>query len=190
MTTIADDARGDQALVARVIAGDEAAFGSLIHRYEARLVRYATYLLHDEPMAHDAVQEAFIKTYQNLRSYNKKYKFSSWIYRIVHNEAMNLVKRQRHEVTEFDETRLDELHAHESSVVQEIDKNILSEALSSCLEELDTRLREVLMLQYYEQMKYIEIADVLHVPVSTVGVWSSRAKARLRKLCEQKGVTR
>ena len=77
----------DEVLVVQVIEGDADAYATLMTRYESRLLRYVIYLIHDQAAAEDAVQETFIKAYQNLRSYKPSYKFSSWIYRIAHNEA-------------------------------------------------------------------------------------------------------
>jgi RNA polymerase sigma-70 factor (ECF subfamily) len=178
----------DAKVVAEVINGNTDAYGELILRYEPKLIRYVTYLIHDRTAASDVVQETFIKAYQNLRSYNSKYKFSSWIYRISHNEAMNAVKRvQRLSGADIDELpeigydpRLDEL----------VDKKILAEDVHGCLGKLAPKYREVVQLVYFEHMKYEEASDVLHVPTSSIGVWLSRAKSQLREICKKRGVRR
>jgi RNA polymerase sigma-70 factor (ECF subfamily) len=177
----------DEEIVPLIIGGNIDLFGLIMERYEARLMRYAVYLVHDEMMASDIVQETFIKSYKNLQSFNSKYKFSSWIYRIAHNEAMNLVKHERHISRDTD---IEEIHeaSYEATTVQDIDRAILQGNVKDCLDSLDLRYREVLMLQYYENMKYSEIADVLHMPVSTVGVWASRGKTMLKNICTKKGV--
>lgn len=177
----------DAALVERIAGGDTDGFEELMNRYEAKLLRYAIYLIHDDSLAQDIVQETFIKTYRNLRGYNPKYKFSSWIYRITHNEAMSAVRAQRHIASDVDVESLEE--SHESTTIRDIDHAILHGKMRSCLDTIPAKYREVLMLQYYENMQYGEIADILHIPPSTVGVWSMRGKAQLKKLCEEKGVT-
>lgn len=181
------DNKTDENIVAIVTGGDVDAYGELMSRYEQKLLRYVVYLIHDHAMASDVVQDTFIKTYQNLNAFNTKYKFSSWIYRIAHNEAMNAVKKERHILHHLDAEYAAEV-GYESSIVQDIDKAILQNDVRMCLEQLDIKYREVLMLQYYEQMKYSDIADILHIPVATVGVRVGRAKRKLRQLCEQKGV--
>lgn len=178
----------DVALIERIVDGDTEGFGELMNRYEAKLLRYAVYLIHDDALAQDIVQDTFIKTYRNLRGYNQKYKFSSWIYRIAHNEAMSAVRKMRHIAQDVDLENVED-EGKESTIIREIDHAILRGKMQSCLDSIEAKYREVLMLQYYENMQYDEIADILHVPSSTVGVWSSRGKARLRKLCEEKGVT-
>lgn len=178
----------DAELVRAITDGDNERFGELMSRYEAKLLRYAVYLIHNEALAQDIVQEAFIKTYKNLRGYNAKYKFSSWIYRIVHNEAMSAVRGRQYIAEDVDIETIQE-PSSESTTIRDIDRAILRGTMQACLDEIDAKYREVLMLQYYENMQYDEIADVLHVPASTVGVWSLRGKAKLKKLCEEKGVT-
>ncbi len=183
-----DKSEPDETLVARVVGGDTDAYASLMGRYEAKLVRYATYLIHDQMTAHDIVQDTFIKAYQNLQGFNPKYKFSSWVYRIAHNEAMNTVKKSKH----ISPDSFDELHdyTYEPNVSELIDKDMLKEHVQTCMSKLDPKYREVVQLVYYEHMKYEEVSDILHVPTSTVGVWLARAKKRLKQLCEQQGVTR
>lgn len=177
----------DEDIVAQVIGGDIDAFGDIMQRYETRLVRYVVYLIHNEHAARDVVQESFIKAYQNLQGFNAKYKFSSWIYRIAHNEAMNAVKREKHLAHDIDVDEISEA-SYETSTIQDIDRTILQGDVKACLDSLELKYREVLMLQYYENMKYSEISDVLHIPESTVGVWAKRGKAILKHICEKKGV--
>lgn len=179
--------KSDESIVKLITSGDIDAYGELMARYEQKLLRYVIYLIHDHATAADVVQETFIKTYQNLNGFNAKYKFSSWIYRIAHNEAMNAIKKDRHIAYDVDTETVQEA-TYESTVIQDIDQAILKADMQLCLDKLDIKYREVLMLQYYENMKYSDIADILHIPVATVGVRATRAKAKLRVLCEQKGV--
>jgi RNA polymerase sigma-70 factor (ECF subfamily) len=177
----------DAELVERVVNGDTESFAELIRRYEEKLFRYVLYLTHDTTLSEDIVQDTFIKAYQNLQSYNPKYSFSSWVYRIAHNGAMDSFRKSRHIADGVEVDSLEQA-SDEMNIVQSIDREILHDDVQECLEELEAKYREVLMLQYYENMRFSDIADVLHIPVSTVGVWSSRGKTRLRKLCEKKGV--
>ena len=181
-----DTEQADEAIVARVTSGETDAYAILMQRYEQKLLRYVTYLIHDQFTARDVVQETFIKAYQNLRGFNPKYRFSPWIYRIAHNEAMNALKKSgRHPADDIDtlpdvsyDARLDEL----------LDVELVKHHVNGCLSQLEPKYREVVQLVYFEGMKYEDVSDVLHLPVSTVGVWLSRAKAKLKQICEAKGV--
>lgn len=178
----------DEAIVARVTGGNIDDYELLLQRYEAKLQRYVTYLIHDSSAAFDIVQETFIKAYHNLQGFNPKYKFSSWVYRIAHNEAMNYVKKNRH-LTGDDIDMLPDT-PYDAKLDELVDADIIKTHVRECLAELEPKYRDVLQLVYFENMKYEEVSDVLHVPSSTVGVWLSRAKLRLRAICEQKGVER
>lgn len=177
----------DENIVAKIIGGDINAYGDLMNRYEQKLLRYVIYLTREQIPAADVVQDTFIKAYQNLRGFNPKYKFSSWIYRIAHNEAMNAVKKECRINRNIDIENISET-IHESDIIDKIDRKILNTNLQVCLDDLDNKYREILMLQYFENMKYSEISDVLRIPTATVGVRSSRAKAKLKQICEEKGI--
>ena len=85
----------DSQVVALVLSGDVDAYSLIVERYESKLMRYATYILKDYDVASDITQEAFIKAYINLHSFKLDKQFSPWIYRILHNGAMNFIKRNK-----------------------------------------------------------------------------------------------
>lgn len=177
----------DELIIAEVIRGDIDSYGQIMSRYEQKLLRYVIYLARDQINADDVVQDTFIKAYQNLKSFNNKFKFSSWIYRIAHNETMNAIKKENRNAHDLDFENIEEF-SHESDVIKNIDKVILKREINFCLNSLSDKYREVLMLQYFENMKYVEIADILRIPVATVGVRCSRAKNQLKKICQERGV--
>ena len=178
----------DELIVASVASGNVDKFADIMDRYEPKLTRYVVYLIHDPATAKDVVQDTFIKAYQNLNSFNPKYKFSSWIYRIAHNEAMNAIKKHRFLYSE----EVDDLPSkeYEQNISELIDDDLLKTNVHDCLKQLETKYREVIQLVYFENMKYDDVSDVLHIPSSTVGVWLSRAKSKLKLICTQKGVKR
>lgn len=89
----------DEIIVEQVRSIDQERYVLLVERYQHKLIRYAESLLHDEHRATDVVQESFIKAFINLQGFDTQKKFSSWIYRIVHNEAMNSIKKYQKEVS-------------------------------------------------------------------------------------------
>ncbi|MDP1709513.1 MAG: RNA polymerase sigma factor, partial [Candidatus Komeilibacteria bacterium] len=136
----------------------------------------------------DVVQEVFIKGYENIKSFNTDRKFSSWLYRIAHNEFINRIKKIGREPLPFFDP--DTLFPHPLS--QDLsDRGILSrearELLDACLEKLSAKYREVLVLFYIEELSYQEIAEVLHIPLATVGVRLKRARGLLKTFCQQHG---
>ncbi|MBL8121173.1 RNA polymerase sigma factor [Candidatus Saccharibacteria bacterium] len=175
----------DQAIVAQVRGGDSAAYAQLMQRYEHKLMRYVMYQVKDAALAADIVQETFIKAYENLWSYKPAYAFSTWLYRIAHNQMVSALRKQHH-VVPNSEAFLADL-AYEPKIAEAIDQSFTKTNVQHCLHDLDQKYRDVLQLVYFEDMSYSQVADVLRVPAATVGVWVARGKSKLRAICERKG---
>jgi RNA polymerase sigma-70 factor (ECF subfamily) len=179
----------DEEIATRVQNGDAESFGMLVERYEDKLMRYARKFLRDPDDAKDIVQEVFIKAYENIQSFDTSRRFSPWIYRIAHNEFVNATqKRSRGPVLCLDfDVVFPHLTALESAddVAMERDTRATLEA---CLDELDPKYREPLVLYYFEGLSYKDMADILHIPMSTVGVRLTRGKAMLQKVAAQKNI--
>lgn len=171
----------DEEIVKIVRSNDQEAYAFLIKRYEKKLTRYASYLVNDENLAADIVQESFIKAYINLNSFNLKKKFSSWVYRIVHNQAMTLIsKNKQHQP-------IDDAFEVESGVSLEDDllKKELAKRIHDCLKQMSVLYKEPLSLFYLEEKTYEEISDILRIPTGTVGTRINRAKAMVKKICQK-----
>lgn len=177
----------DEDIVLLVIDGDIDSFGVLVERYQAKLLRYARKLLFNDSDAEDIIQEIFIKTYQNINSFDAAKKFSPWIYRIAHNEIINKSKRRKFDALPFFDA--DTLWPHPVSAespTDDIDQKLIKEMLDQCLEKLAPKYREPMILYYLEELSYKEIADILHIPTSTVGIRIKRGKEKLQKECKTK----
>jgi RNA polymerase sigma-70 factor (ECF subfamily) len=173
----------DVKLVRQTLSGNTESYAVLVKTYEAPLLRYITYLVHDPDLAEDVVQDTFIKTYRNLAGFKQSYKFSSWLYRIAHNTAMDAVKK--HSAVILEAPQLDRLTAVESSIAERIDQEILAKDLGRCLNKLPAKYRAPILLFYFQQKSYRDISDILRIPTATVGVRIGRAKVRMRELCKE-----
>lgn len=174
----------DEEIAAKVQAGDAEGFGELMDRYQDKLMRYARTFLKDQDDARDAVQDAFIKAYQNIMSFDATRRFSPWIYRIAHNEFLNLIKKKHSSRTVFTidfDTLFPHLSAPDTADSAALERDT-REIVERELQKLDAKYREPLVLYYMEGMDYKEISNVLQIPVSTVGVRLARAKAILQRL--------
>ncbi len=173
----------DEMLARAVQEGDKEAFGVLVERFEAKMLRYASKFLFDLFSAEDVVQEVFIKAYVNIKSFDAGKRFSPWLYRIAHNEFINALKRKGREPLPFFDP--DELFPHPVST-ETADRALLEEELKTVtdghLRSLGPKYREPIVLLYYEGLDYKEIAEVLQIPISTVGVRIKRAKESLKRL--------
>ncbi len=175
-------------LVRQTLSGDTESYALLLRAYEAPVLRYVVFLVHDSNLAEDIVQDTFIKAYRNLAGFKQKYKFSSWLYRIAHNTAMDAVKKHRPVAVET--PVLDRLTAAEAGVAERIDHEILAKDVSLCLGQLPAKYRAPIMLYFFQHKSYREISDILRLPTATVGIRISRAKARLGELCKRMEVPR
>lgn len=174
----------DEEVVEITRTKNKEAYAEIIKRYQEKLMRYAKYLMNDNDKAADVVQDAFIKTYINLNSFDTKRKFSSWIYRIVHNEAMNLINKHKKERPLFDNIDFDS----GVNIEKEYTQNEIRKMVRNCLEEMSLLYREPLSLYFLEEKSYSEISDILRIPIGTVGTRINRAKLIMRQICQRKKI--
>lgn len=172
----------DEMVVKNVCSSDQELYSVLVARYQEKLLRYVTYLIHDEQKAKDVVQEAFIKAFINLKGFDTSKKFSSWIYRIAHNEAMNVVKKYQKEVRLPEDFEIESEDDMEADFVQQE----MGEEVRAYLSELPVIYAEPLMLRYLEDKTYDEISYILRIPVGTVGTRINRAKKIMKQICKNK----
>ena len=179
----------DEHVAELVQQGNTDEFRVLVGRYEAKMFRYAKRFLFDGDEAKDLVQDVFIKAYMNIQGFDTDRRFSPWIYRIAHNEFVNAIKKRQKDKNLISLSYLDVLFPHplaKEAADDEVNRKELKALLDTSFEKLNPRYREPLALYYYEDMDYKEIAEILQVPVSTVGVWLQRGRAELRKMVEKK----
>lgn len=177
------DKESDEAVAVRVQAGDGEAFGELIERYQAKLSRYARKFLLDPDDAKDIVQDIFIKSYQNIQSFDATRRFSPWIYRIAHNEFVNALKKRQSRRTVFTidfDTLFPHLTAPDTADSGTLERDTRA-TLDRYLDKVSPKYREPLVLYYLEGMDYKEISEILQIPVSTVGVRLARGRTALQK---------
>jgi RNA polymerase sigma-70 factor (ECF subfamily) len=172
----------DEELAALVQQGNQDAFGLLMLRYQPKLIRYGRKFLPNPDNVEDAVQEAFIKSYQNIKSFDCSQKFSSWVYRIAHNTFINAIKKiSRGPVYLFDFDAIVSHPIYEDADEKESDQIRIKELIDNGLKTLKPRYREVIILYYLEELSYKEIAEILRIPIGTVGIRIQRAKVKLKK---------
>ncbi len=172
----------DEQIALLVQKGDKEKFSILMDRYKAKLFRYGRKFLANEDNIDDVVQEVFIKTYQNIRSFDASQKFSPWIYRIAHNTYINAIKKiSRGPIYTFDFDTIVSHPVYEDPLVKETEDAEIKKVIDESLEALSPQYREIVVLYYSEELSYKEIADILHIPIGTVGIRLKRAKEIIRK---------
>jgi len=145
--------------------------------------RYATRFLFNLEDAEDLVQEVFIKAFTNIQSFDSKRKFSSWLYRIAHNTFINAIKKKgREPIPFFDPDTLSPHPVAKETADGKLISQEIKEEINNHLNKLKPKYREILVLYFLEELSYQEISDILHIPISTVGVRLTRAKTQIKKL--------
>lgn len=179
-----EDKRTDEEIVKTIQSGDIQSLGVLIERYEFKIKRYGKKFLGSAEDIEDAVQEIFTKAYFNIQNFDTEKNFSSWIYRIAHNEFINLIKKNKKNPLLFFDP--DILFPHPISR-ENTDKGPIEaeikKSMDLCLEKMPPKYREPMILYYLEDKNYKEISDIIRIPVSTVGVRLKRGKEILKSIC-------
>jgi RNA polymerase sigma-70 factor (ECF subfamily) len=182
----------DGELVAAALA-DKHAFSEIVNRYEAAIRRYVKRLgCKNEDDINDVLQEIFIKVFVNLNDYDQDLKFSSWLYRIAHNETISFFRKKNIRpsvlIEEEDAEGIFERLADETDFVelahQRFDARVVQDALSA----LPSKYKEALVLRFLEEKSYTEIGDILKIPEGTVATLINRGKKELKIILEAKGI--
>ncbi len=176
----------DEVIARRVQDGRIDDFSLLMNRYEKKITRYGKKFLYHPDDIKDIVQEIFTKAYVNIRSFDATRKFSPWIYRIAHNEFVNALKKKKSEKISFIDFDMFFPHpAAKESADGDVDRADLRRLLDDHIGKMPAKYREPLVLYYFEELSYREIADVLRLPVSTVGIRLQRGKRILKKAMDK-----
>jgi RNA polymerase sigma-70 factor (ECF subfamily) len=157
----------------------------LMQRYEEKLKRYIIRLSGAQKEdAEDILQNVFLKAYRNLKDFDKSLKFSSWIYRIAHNETVTFLRKKNVRPKTIDpETAsiIISLIGSDLGIEEAIDKKNLSEKIKEIINTLDEDYRNVILLKYMEEKDYREISDILKKPMGTIATLLKRGKEKLKK---------
>lgn len=174
----------DEELVKLTLANQDN-FLYLVDRYKGRLLSYIRRLTNvNNEDAEDTLQEIFIKVYLNLNDFNKDLKFSSWIYRITHNQVISnhrkLKARPEGYAVSIDDQAARSLAA-EIDIAAGADLQLLKVWIVKILDKLDKKYREVLILKFWEEKSYQEISDIIKKPPGTVASMLNKAKSEFEK---------
>lgn len=174
----------DEELV-ELVLNDSDNYSCLVNKYSEALRRYVVRLGSRATDADDILQEVFLKAYLHLNDFDRSLKFSSWIYRIAHNQTISMFRkynvRPTIELTDLEPWQ--ELLLSSDPGVR-LDQELLRARIDKILEQLDDKYREILVLKYFEDKDYAEMSDILKKPMGTIATLVNRAKKQFVKLAE------
>lgn len=184
----------DGDLVVRAIHGREDGFEELVRRYQRPIAAYVYRMVGDYDAALDLTQEVFIKVYGSLSRYRPEYKFSTWIYKIAHNAAVDHLRRystrEQSLTTEAEGASYElPIESTKPTPEQESERRERRAEIESVVDQLSPAYRELVVLRHSHDLSYDEIAEVTGLPLGTVKNRLFRAREVMRQQFLQRGIT-
>jgi RNA polymerase sigma-70 factor, ECF subfamily len=182
----------DQEVVLLACAGQEAAYRELIRRYERPVFALLFRMLRDRELAEDLAQETFIKALNAIQSYRPEFKFSSWIFKIANNAAIDHLRRRELDTLSLDgsphaetpeamQATALQIGARQESPLDTVEAKELGGAIEAAIGQLRPEYRSCILLRHVEGRAYEEIAEILNLPLGTVKTYIHRARNELRQ---------
>jgi RNA polymerase sigma-70 factor (ECF subfamily) len=181
----------DAELARQALAGSQEAFRALVARYASAAVNVAARLVHDRALAEDLAQEAFVRAFARLNTYDPARKFSSWFFQVLHNVSLDYLRRKR-----LDTVSLDTLQAGgypgpstapSASPDAAAERSALGSALTAALARLRPEYREPIVLKYHQGLGVDEIAEILDLREGTVKTYLHRGRKELAEILAAAG---
>ena len=177
----------DDKFVRQAINGNQTAFKSLMEKYQKPLYYHVLKMVKNHEQVEDLVQEAFMKAFDNLGSYNTNYAFSTWLYRITTNHTIDYLRKKKLQTTSINEPvktkdgdmeiQISDEAETDRAIIRKERKAIIHEAILN----LPDKYRQVIEMRHLEELSYQEISDQLDLPLGTVKAHIFRAREMLYK---------
>jgi RNA polymerase sigma-70 factor, ECF subfamily len=188
--------RSDQELVRLCLRNDERAARELVERFERPVFSLVCRMVRDRELAEDLTQEVFIRTFNNLRRYDRSYKFSSWLFKIAYNLTVDHLRKKQVKTismhgapdavtSERQEATSLTLESGEESPDAVVEARELAGHLEDAIAKLRPEYRTAILLRHVEGRPYEDISDIMGVPLGTVKTYIFRARRELRDLLEE-----
>jgi len=181
----------DRALVARILEGDRDRFTQLVKRYEKRVINYVYRITHRYEDAHDLTQEIFVKVFLALDRYDPKYQFSTWLFRIAQNSAIDALRKKSIAEVPLTRPASDDENAKERDFADDgispyraLKNKQLSAAIDKAVGDLPPDYRELIQLRHFAELSYEEIASMKKLPLGTVKNKLFRARNLLKEVLD------
>ena len=182
----------DVELITSAIRGREDGFEELVRRYQRPITAYIYRMLNNYDASLDVTQEVFIKVYKSLDKYSSDYKFSTWLYRIAHNAAIDHIRRnsnyqQSLEVENADGTYQIQIECPNPTPEENRERSEWRTEIEAVVKCLPQTYRELIVLRHTQEMSYDEIAEITQLPLGTVKNRLFRAREMMREIFIERG---
>jgi len=175
-------------MIQDALKGDDRAYKNLMNKYHDAIYNFIYRMVHDREQVEDLTQEAFIKAFSSLKSFNEEFAFSTWLYKIATNNSIDYIRKKKLQMYSIDKP----IESKDSDFVFELpdesyeaDKDLISNQravlLRRAISDLPEKYRRVIALRHVEERSYEEIAEILKLPIGTVKAHIFRARELLYK---------
>ncbi|MXW01440.1 MAG: sigma-70 family RNA polymerase sigma factor [Holophagales bacterium] len=164
----------DEELVAAILDGEAALYTDLVERYRGRLINYLNRFLGNVQESEELSQEVFLRVYRALDRYNPKYRFSTWLFRVAKNAAIDLIRKRRLKLVPMQRVGVDgkaherEFESEERDPYRTLRNVERRQAIGAAIDGLKEEYRELIQLRHFAEMTYEEIAEFKGMPLGTV----------------------
>lgn len=184
----------DGELLQRAITGREEGFEEIVRRYQRPITGYVYRMLGNYDAALDVTQEVFIKVYNSMARYSSEYKFSTWLYKISHNAAIDYLRRNSNHGQSLETENEDgayerQFESKRPSPEAERERSEWREEIAAVVKLLPNGYRELIVLRHTQDMSYDEIAEITNLPLGTVKNRLFRAREMMREMFVERGFT-
>ena len=183
----------DSLLIRQALVGDQNAFSRLRQKYHDAIYNLIFRMIREKEEVEDLTQEAFIKAFASLSTFNDEYAFSTWLYKIATNNCIDYIRRKKLQTFSIDkpiESKESELSFELPDSTYEPDRELIDRQRKKFLDEainsLPPKYRQVIIMRHQEEREYQEIADILGLPLGTVKAHIFRAREMLYKYLRDK----
>ena len=180
--------RKDSVLVQRAKQGDGKAYDELMVLYKNAVYNIIYRMVHNQQEAEDLTQEAFIKAYNSINSFNEQYAFSTWLFKIATNHCIDFFRKRKLKTYSMEQTiryKDDRIKHEYADGEKAADKELLASEktrlIRKAIADLPEKYRTAIELRHQEEKSYDEIAEILHIPLGTVKARIFRAREMLKK---------
>jgi len=181
-----DSRAEDSRLIQRALKGDHQAYAGLMAKYHDQIYNFIYRMVHEHQQVEDLTQEAFIKAFQSLKSFNEEFAFSTWLYKIATNNSIDFIRKRKLQMYSIDkpvESKESDFTFELLDETYEADKGVIrdqrSRMLQQAIDVLPEKYRKVIQLRHMEERSYEEIAKMLKLPIGTVKAHIFRARELL-----------
>jgi len=185
-------AEEDRTLVRRSLRGERQAFEMLVRKYQQPVFNYFGRMVQERELSLDLTQEVFLRAYAALHTYQEKFQFSTWLFRIASNLLIDHWRKKKLPLVSIDpnpeeeEQQLRQLPDQEPAVSESYERKELLKKIEQAIAQLPESLRELFVLRHMNDFSYEEIATIKHLPLGTVKNRVFQAREWLRARLEEK----